>query len=82
MRYVLFKKWIAPVYPPSEKQLVFADRLEGTGVYSDFIHKGTFHQWVAACIEGTEGFGNHTVALVELNDGTMESVDPNHIKFI
>lgn len=83
MKKVLFKKWIDAKYPPySGKQFAHKDRLEGTGCWSDFIHEGVFHQWSSAYEEGENGFGNYTVALVEVANGTIESVLPSVIKFI
>ncbi len=83
MRKVLFKNWIEAKYSPyNGKQLTYKDRLEGTGCWSDFIWEGVFHQWASAYEEGENNFGNHTVALVELPDGTIESVLPSNIKFI
>jgi hypothetical protein len=82
MRKVLFKRWIEPKYPQSNKKLTFYDRLEGTGIWSDFIHKGIFHQWANAYEEFETGAGNYTVGLVEVKDGTIESVLPNNLKFI
>lgn len=82
MRKVLFKKWIDAKYPPSEKPLTFKDKIEGTGCWSDFIHEGTFHQWANSYEEGENNFGNFTVGLVELADGTIESILPSNIKFV
>ena len=84
MRKVLFKRWIDPEYPKNGggKRLTYLDRLEGTGCWSDFIYDGLFHQWAPACEESSEGFGNYTVGLVEIEDGIIESVLPSNLKFI
>jgi hypothetical protein len=81
MRKVLFKKWITEI----PQGLKYPDRIaiEGTNCWEpDFIHKGLFHQWAAAYEESTAGFGNYTVGLIELPDGTMAEVLPSNIKFI
>ena len=79
MRKVRFKRYIPSVYSnESPFSLV-----PGTKCWEkDFTHEGLFHQWAAAYEEGTEGFGNYTVALVELPDGTVEPVLPCNIQFI
>jgi len=71
---VLFKKWIKHEYNEID---YFPKLKEGTGCFEkDFVSEGLFHQWAAATIEGSEGFGNYTVALVELPDGTISEVLP------
>ncbi len=80
MRKVLFKKWI-------KKELVqgssFQRPKEGTGCWeSDFLHEGIFHQWASSYEESDAGFGNYTVALVELQDGTIIEVLPTNMKFV
>jgi hypothetical protein len=85
MRKVLFKKWI-----PRE-MVVLTDRHNspyhtnkpGTACWEpEFTHEGLFHQWGNAYEEGDNGFGNHSIALIELPDGTMEEVLPTNIQFI
>lgn len=83
MRKVLFKKWI-----PRQIELIdsFGKHeviVEGTDCWEDdFTHKGIFHQWANICEESSAGFGNYTVALVELPDGTISEVLPINLKFI
>lgn len=76
MRKVLFKTWIPAEFSKSGK-------VPNTGCWSkDYIGTGLFHQWGNSCTESEEGFGNFTVALVELPDGTITEVFPCNIKFI
>lgn len=84
MRKILFKNWIDAKYYEngSGQTLTYLNRLPGTGCWSDFIHEGIFHQWASAYEESENGFANFTVGLVELPDGTIESVLPSNIKFI
>lgn len=78
MRKVLFKKWI-PRETVSNGALHVTK--SGTNCWSDFIYGGFFHQWANKYEDSGEGFGNYTVALVELFDGTIEEVLPVNIKF-
>lgn len=78
MRPVLFKRWI-----PKVELDQWHRYLEGTNCWeSDFIHEGLFHQWASMYEESSKGFGNYTVGLIELEDGTMEQVLPSNIKFV
>lgn len=43
---------------------------------------GLFHQWGCSYEEFDSGPGNYTVAIVELEDGTIEEFMPHLIKFI
>ena len=43
---------------------------------------GLFHQWGSDYDEYQDGPGNFTVAIVEMPDGTVKSVNPSEIKFI
>lgn len=80
MRKVLFKKWIIAEYI---SEGAFKRVKEGTNCWEkDFIHEGLFHIWGCSYEEFETGAGNFTVALVELSDGTIESVLPTNIKFI
>lgn len=82
MRKVLFKKWIPR---ESEKHPSGLGEItkKGTGCWSqDFTEKGLFHQWASAYEDGGEGFGNYTVALIELPCGEIQEVLPCNIKFI
>jgi len=79
MRKVRFKRYIPSVY---SKESPFS-LVPGTKCWEkDFTHEGLFHQWAAMCDEGSENYGNYTVALVELPDGTIERVEPDKIQFI
>lgn len=79
-RNVLFKKWIPSVY---EKATSGWNVVKGTGVWEeDFSHAGIFHTWANAYEESSAGFGNFMVALIELPDGTIESVLPQNMKFV
>jgi len=76
MRKVFFKKWIPTVYENGRQ-------VEGTGRFeSKFENAGFFHQWGNAYEEFETGAGNYTFAIVELPDGTIESVLPQNIQFI
>jgi hypothetical protein len=79
MRKVKFRLFIKPIYSDEIRRIA----VPGTRCWEEgFPHEGIFHQWAATYEEGTEGFGNYTVALVELPDGTVESVLPCNIQFI
>jgi hypothetical protein len=85
MRNVLFKKWIPREYETKILKDTTTVKIPSPGTNcweSDFIHEGVFHQWANAYEEADFGFGNYTVALVELQDGTIESVLPSNIKFL
>lgn len=45
-------------------------------------YQGMFHQWAPQCEEFTEGPGNFTVALIELDDGTIKEAGPDKVKFL
>jgi len=47
----------------------------------DFISDGLFHKWGSNYEEFEFGPGNYTVAIIELEDGTIEEVQPHLIKF-
>ncbi len=80
MKKVLFKKWIPRV---EVGEGVFKRTQEGTNCWEkEFQNHGVFHQWANAYEESDTGFGNYTVALIELPDGTIESVLPSNIKFV
>jgi len=52
------------------------------GFYSDYIHPAIFHQWGLAVIESINSINSYSIALVEMGDGTILKVYPEHIKFI
>jgi len=57
--------------------------IAGTNCFeSDYNTDGVFHQWGCGYEEFESGPGNYTVGIVELTDGTVESVLPQHLKFI
>ncbi len=75
-RKVLFKRWIKRV-------ATTYGSTEGTNCWEpDFINSGMFHKWANNYKESSAGFGNYTVGLIELFDGTIEQVLPVNIKFI
>lgn len=77
MRKVNYKRFIPGVLNTDKRGYE-----PGTDCFEkEFNGVGIFHQWAAATIEGDNGFGNHTVALVELPDGTMLEVASHHLKF-
>lgn len=80
LRKVMFNKWIPRVDVKTE----FGSKAkEGTNCWEkDFQNVGFFHQWANAYEESSEGFGNYTVALVEMTDGTIEQVLPSNLKFV
>lgn len=67
MRKVLFKRY---------------EDINGKRTWSDFVYEGQFHQWAAAYEEFESGPGNYTYAIIELADGSIETVLPQHLKFI
>ena len=75
MRKVLYKKW----HPATYKD----NRVDKTAHWDpEFIHQGLFHQWASGYEEFESGPGNYTYAIVENADGTIDKVDPIHIKFV
>lgn len=85
MRKVLFKRWI----PGIRVDVNGNTKIGGSYIKKDtqcwdidFIHEGVFHQWANAYEEFETGAGNYTIALVELENGEIESVLPMNIKFI
>jgi len=80
MRKVKFKKWIQRV---EIGEGVLRCTMEGTNCWEyEFKNEGLFHQWANAYEESGAGFGNYTVALIELSDGTISEVLPCNLKFI
>ncbi len=78
MRKVLIKEWV-----PIEHDKETKRQIPGTGTWSkDFTGEGLFHQWAAAYEESSAGFGNYTVALVEMPDGTIREIYPVNVKFV
>lgn len=79
MRKAKFKsKWIPIKWDKDDNH----KKIKGTGCWEDgYSGSGLFHQWANNYEEFDEGPGNYTVALVELEDGTIEEVPPKNIKF-
>lgn len=87
MRNILFKKWIPAEWPEgthSRNQNTYGHyKLKGTGCYSDlFTEKGKFLAWGVGYEELAAGVGQYTLAIVELEDGTVCEKSICHIKFI
>ena len=83
MRKVLFKRWIPSEFITTSTNPPQRQKVEGTGGFEpEFINEGVFHQWASSYEEFEQGAGNFTVALVELQNGTIEEVLPKNIKFI
>jgi len=81
MRKVTFKEWI-PKQTNKENNSIFETLVKGTNCFSsEYTGKGLFWQFANACYDSENGFGNYTVALVELYDGTIIEVLPTNIKF-
>ena len=82
MRKILYKKWIPAIMEKSIGGFSEIPR-KGTQCWEDsFSHEGIFHQWASAYEDSGAGFGNYTVALVELSDGTIIEVLPYNLIFI
>jgi hypothetical protein len=81
MRKVLFKRWIPRELTKAEGQRYETTKL-GTACWSGFDYQGLFHEWGVGCSEGETSFGNYSIALIELPDGTIEEVLPTNIKFV
>jgi hypothetical protein len=80
MRRVLFKKWVPRQMETIEGRLPRV--AEGTNCWEkEFSTEGLFHQWAPKYDEYENSAGNYTVALVELQDGTIEEVLPFNLKF-
>ena len=80
MRKIKFNNWIPRI---DEKCGLGTKIKEGTNCWEkDFPNDGIFHQWANAYEESSSSFGNYTVALVELPDGTISEVLPCNIKFV
>lgn len=80
MKKVKYKKWIPLVYIGDG---AFKRILENTNCWeSDYFNDGLFHQWANSYEEFESGPGNYTIALVEIEDGTIVEVLPCNIKFI
>ena len=49
-------------------------KLLGTKVEDDFNQKGIFHEWGVSYEEFESGPGNFTTGIIEMHDGSVESV--------
>lgn len=82
LRKVLFKAFI-PHQFNIEKTPLGADckiTIPGTGVWQkDFLTEGIFHQFG---MESCEDVATDSIAIVELPDGTIESVLLRNLKFV
>lgn len=75
MRPVKFKKYVPVQYDKSQ-------RVKGTGMFEEgYSRKGMFHKWGVSYEEFETNAGNSTVAIIELEDGTVETALPHNIKF-
>lgn len=82
MRKVKFKTWIPATRTPSPSGSG-TTVLAGTNCWQpDFENEGVFHTWGVAYEEGDTGFGNYTVAIVELPNGEVVTPLPSNIKFL
>ena len=80
-RKVKFKKWIPIDYNGEPRD--YSNRKAGTACYEKgFTGEGLFHQWALTYEQTNDGIGNYPVALVELSDGSIQCVPPDHIIFI
>jgi hypothetical protein len=90
VRKVIYKEWIQGVETEEYKNATVKERVifpsnhrfvEGTNC--NIEKEGLFHGFFPTTIENNDGtFGNFTTALVEVEDGQIVSLDPEHISFI
>lgn len=81
IRKVAFNQFVPHQYrlDPMGKHAV----VPGTGKWqSDFPNTGLFHQWANDYEEFEHGPGNFTVAIIELSDGSIVTIPPQHVKFL
>ena len=81
MRKVKFKKYIPATMIPATDGHGKMNK-KGTGCESDYIHDGVFHEWGTEYEEFEDGASQYSVAIVELPDGTIETIHPEYIKFL
>lgn len=83
MRKVAFRKWIPLEYEKVEDKINYSKAKAGTNCLEEgFPNEGMFHQWANAFEESSAGYGNYTVALIELKDGSIIEVLPTNIRFL
>lgn len=81
MRKVKFNKWIPYEYTAMEGGSKTS--VKGTGCWqTEFENEGLFHKWGNAYEEFESGAGNYSIAIVEMADGTIQSVLPSNLKFV
>lgn len=79
MRKVRFKRWIPR---ETDRNDVFGVPKENTNMWEQgYGGEGMFHLWGVSYEEYESGPANYTVAIVELNDGTIVEVLPSKLKF-
>lgn len=77
MRNVKYNKWIEEVWMANNSVVT-----QGTGVWEKgYLNDGKFLGWGIDWENTRSGVVNFTVALVELEDGTVERINTEHIKF-
>ncbi|MGL6008420.1 MAG: hypothetical protein ACRC1D_03110 [Culicoidibacterales bacterium] len=77
MRQVEYKKFI-PIQKDENQR-----KVQGTGVYEDgFTGRAKFHGFGIEFIEFETGPGNFSVAILELEDGSVTTTEPKYIRFI
>lgn len=64
-----------------ECTIVKSSWVDGSRVKSEEIINGVFHQWGSAYEEFDTGPGNYTVAIIELDDGSIKEFLPQHVRF-
>lgn len=81
IRKVAFNRFIPHEY--EQNHLGRHALVPGTGQYqSDFPNTGLFHQWAPDYEELSQGPANFTVAIIELSDGSIVTIPPQHVKFL
>ena len=80
-RKVKFKVFIPAEYERIESK-GYNTKVKGTGVFTDFIRDGLFHQWGINYEEFENGPANYSIALIEDLNGLVHEVLPENLKFI
>jgi len=73
MRKAHYKYWVKAQKDQSGKII------DGTGTFIFGI--GVFHGFGVDCVESESGFGNFSIAIIELPDGKVIKVDVENIEF-
>lgn len=81
MRKVLYKKWIPREYIKSESAGGTIPK-PGTNCWGPIENKGFFHCWGLSSVDGGDSVATDSVAIIELEDGTVERVAPEAIQFV